>query len=357
MGTSAGKKNHGRGTASTIDPRYLDHNREAMDDGWPGDETSSRVNTVVTVERPKTIINRNKSPDIPFEQSINPYRGCEHGCIYCYARPSHAYLDLSPGIDFESRLFAKDNAAELLREELERPNYVCTPIALGANTDPYQPIERQRKITRRIIEVLAEYRHPLTIVTKSRLVERDLDLLAPMAEQDLCQVFISITTLNETLAVKMEPRASSPARRLTTLSSLAAAGIPCGVLFAPLIPNLNDTEMEAVLEAAAGAGAETAGYIMLRLPHEIKSLFQQWLETHEPLKAKHVMNMIRDIRGGRENDPNFFSRHQGQGVYADMIRRRFEHASRRLGLNRRERGLDCSKFQPVNKKTSQLTLF
>ena len=357
MGASAGKKNHGRGTSSSIDPRYLDNTREAVDDGWSGDETPARVNTVVTVERPKTIISRNKSPDIPFEQSINPYRGCEHGCIYCYARPTHAYLDLSPGIDFESRLFAKDNATELLRKELDRPNYVCRPIALGANTDPYQPIERQRKITRHIIEVLSEYRHPLTIVTKSRLVERDIDILAPMAGQDLCQVFISITTLTETLAVKMEPRASSPGRRLSTLARLSAAGIPCGVLFAPLIPHLNDTEMEAVLEAAAKAGAETAGYIMLRLPHEIKPLFVEWLETHEPLKAKHVMSMLKDIRGGRDNDPNFFSRHQGQGVYADMIRRRFEHSCRQLGLNRRERGLDCGRFLPAGKKTSQLTLF
>lgn len=357
MGASTGKKNHGRGTASTINPRYLDHFRETVDDGWSGEETAARVNTVVTQERPKTIISRNKSPDIPFEQSINPYRGCEHGCIYCYARPSHAYLDLSPGIDFESRLFAKDKAADLLRRELDRPKYVCSPIALGANTDPYQPVERQRKITRRIIEVLSEYRHPLTIVTKSRLVERDMDLLAPMAGQNLCKVFISITTLSESLAVRMEPRASSPARRLSALARLAEAGIPCGVLFAPLIPNLNDTEMEAVLEGAAGAGAETAGYIMLRLPHEIKPLFLDWLETHEPLKAKHVMSMIRDIRGGRENDPDFFSRHQGRGVYADMIRRRFEHSCRRLGLNRRERELDCNRFQPAGNKTAQLTLF
>ena len=357
MGTSAGKKIHGRGTSSTIDPRYLDNMREAVDDGWSQDEEPGRITTVVTVEKPKTIISRNRSPDIPFEQSINPYRGCEHGCIYCYARPTHAYMDLSPGIDFESRLFAKDNAAELLLRELDRPNYVCTPIALGANTDPYQPIERQRGITRSIIEVLAEYRHPLTIVTKSRLVERDIDLLAPMAEQNLCKVFISITTLTEALAGKLEPRASTPARRLSALARLAAAGIPCGVLFAPVIPHLNDTEMESVLEAAAAAGAETAGYIMLRLPHEIKHLFRDWLETHEPLKTKHVMNMIMDIRGGRENDPNFFSRHQGSGVYADMIRRRFDHTCRRLGLNRCERELDCGRFHSSNNSTAQLTLF
>lgn len=357
MGSAARKKNRGRGTASTIDPRYLEYSRETVDDGWSGEDSRHRINTVVSVERPKTIISRNRSPDIPFEQSINPYRGCEHGCIYCYARPTHAYLDLSPGIDFESRLFAKDNAAQLLRRELEKPDYVCTPIALGANTDPYQPIERQRKITRSIIEVLAEYRHPLTIVTKSRLVERDIDLLAPMAELNLCKVFVSITTLTEALALKMEPRASSPARRLATLAALSEAGIPCGVLFAPVIPSLNDTEMEAVLKAAAAAGAETAGYIMLRLPHEIKSLFREWLDTHEPMKTSHVMNMIRDIRSGRENDPNFFSRHRGSGVYADMIQRRFEHTCRRLRLNRRDRELETGLFQPANQKASQLNLF
>jgi len=357
MGASVDKKNRGRGTASAIDARYLEHNREAVDDGWFEAGDPHRINTVVTVERPKTIISRNQSPDIPFTQSINPYRGCEHGCIYCYARPTHAYLDLSPGIDFESRLFAKDNAADLLRKELNRPNYVCSPIALGANTDPYQPIERQRKITRSIIEVLAEYSHPLTIVTKSRLVERDIDLLAPMAEKKLCKVFISITTLKESLAGKMEPRASSPARRLAALTRLTTAGIPCGVLFAPVVPSLNDTEMEAVLEAAAGAGAKTAGYIMLRLPHEIKQLFREWLDTHEPMKTNHVMNMIKDIRGGRENDPNFFSRHQGSGVYADMISRRFTHTCKRLGLNRRDTELNTGRFQPLSKKTSQLTLF
>lgn len=356
MSISSRDKIRGRGTASTINPRYLEFNRERVDDGWAEESDRGRIKTTVTPERPRTIISRNQSPDIPFEQSINPYRGCEHGCIYCYARPTHAYMDLSPGIDFESRLFAKENAAELLKKELARPGYECTPIALGANTDPYQPIERDRMITRQIIEVLAEHSHPLTIVTKSRLVERDMDLLAPMAERGLCKVFISITTLEEELALKMEPRAASPARRMATLSALAEAGIPAGVLFAPVIPSLNDTEMESVLTAAAGTGAESAGYIMLRLPHEIRHLFKEWLDTHEPLKSNHVMNMIKDLRGGRENDPNFFTRHRGKGVYADMIQKRFQHTCRRLGLNQHERDLVTDLFRPPD-KTSQIEMF
>ena len=325
MTAPARNKPRGRGTTSTIDPRYLELQREAVADDWYEEEAPAKIKTQVTVERAKTIISRNQSPDIPFEQSINPYRGCEHGCIYCYARPTHAYMDLSPGIDFESRLFVKENAAELLRRELDQSGYACKPIALGANTDPYQPLERDRRITRSIIEVLAEYQHPLTIVTKSRLVQRDMDLLAPMAELGLCKVFVSVTTLNVDLARRMEPRASSPASRLETVARLAAAG------------------------------AESAGYIMLRLPREIKQLFVEWLDTHAPLKARHVMQLIRELRGGRENDPNFFSRHQGTGVFADLIRQRFEQACRRLGLNRRERELNTSRFR--GKRASQLKLF
>ncbi|OGT80899.1 MAG: hypothetical protein A3J35_07435 [Gammaproteobacteria bacterium RIFCSPLOWO2_02_FULL_52_10] len=355
MTAPARNKPRGRGTTSTIDPRYLELQREAVADDWYEEEAPAKIKTQVTVERAKTIISRNQSPDIPFEQSINPYRGCEHGCIYCYARPTHAYMDLSPGIDFESRLFVKENAAELLRRELDQSGYACKPIALGANTDPYQPLERDRRITRSIIEVLAEYQHPLTIVTKSRLVQRDMDLLAPMAELGLCKVFVSVTTLNVDLARRMEPRASSPASRLETVARLAAAGIPTGVLFAPVIPALNDMDLEAVLDAAAAAGAESAGYIMLRLPREIKQLFVEWLDTHAPLKARHVMQLIRELRGGRENDPNFFSRHQGTGVFADLIRQRFEQACRRLGLNRRERELNTSRFR--GKRASQLKLF
>lgn len=353
--STAGKKIRGRGTTSSIDPRYLDHTRQSVTDGWYEDEAPARIKTQVTVERPRTIISRNRSPDIPFDQSINPYRGCEHGCIYCYARPTHAYMDLSPGIDFESRLFVKENAAELLQREIEQPGYVCSPIALGANTDPYQPLERERLITRGIIEVLAEYRHPCTIVTKSRLVQRDIDLLAPMAELGLCQVAVSVTTLDADLARRMEPRASAPASRLETVARLAAAGIPTAVLFAPVIPALNDMEMEGVLEAAAAAGAESAAYIMLRLPHEINALFQEWLQLHEPLKANHVMQLIRELRGGRDNDPNFFSRHSGTGVYAGLISQRFARACKRLGLNQRERELNTSLFR--GKQTAQMTLF
>ena len=325
----------GRATASKIDARYLKTKRETVDDGWDDrEEEGLRISTTVTVERPRTIISHNRSPDIPFEASINPYRGCEHGCVYCYARPTHAYMDLSPGIDFETKLFAKPDAPALLRRELDKPNYRPTPITLGSNTDPYQPIERDWRITRQIIKVLAEYDHPLTIVTKSWRVERDIDLLAPMAAKNLVQVFVSITTLDSGLSRKLEPRTTAPLRRLETLTNLHAAGIPVGVMFAPVIPALNDSEMEVVLEQAAAAGARTAGYIMIRLPHEVKVLFREWLKVHYPLKEKHIMNVIRDIRGGRENDPRFGSRMRGQGAYADIIEKRFRLACRRFGLNR-----------------------
>lgn len=357
MTDSTFKTPRGRGTASTVDGRYLEFNREAMEDGWFRESEDCVAVTSVTVEKPRTIISRNRSPDIPFEQSINPYRGCEHGCIYCYARPTHAYLDLSPGIDFETRLFAKDNAAELLRGELARSGYRCRTIAMGTNTDPYQPVERERRITRRIIEVLWECRHPLTIVTKSRLVERDIDLLAPMAVEGLVKIFLTVTTLNNDLARRLEPRAGVPRRRVECMRRLHEAGIPVGVLVAPVIPYLNDTEMESILEVSSRAGAETAAYIMLRLPHEIKTLFQEWLQLHVPLKADHVMSMIRDIRGGKDNDPNFFSRHSGRGVYADMIRKRFEHQCKRLGLNGLDRRLDTEKFVKPRQQTGQLDLF
>lgn len=274
----------------------------------------------------------------------------------CYARPTHAYMDLSPGIDFETKLFAKPGAAQLLARELAKPGYVCTPIALGTNTDPYQPIEREYRITRQILEILHACRHPLTIVTKSWLVERDLDLLADMARRNLAEVCISVTTLDHDLARRLEPRATAPARRLETLRRLQAAGIPTGVMFAPVIPALNDTEMEAVLEAAAAAGALDAGYVMLRLPHEVRTLFREWLDIHYPLKADHVLNMIRDIRGGRENDPAFGSRLRGQGVFADMIARRFRKTCRDLGLNRQRTALDTSSFIAPATPGSQLRL-
>lgn len=347
----------GRGTAAKVDPRYLQATREAVDDGWASEEEPAPL-TTVTVEKPRTIINRNQSPDIPFEQSINPYRGCEHGCIYCYARPAHAYMDLSPGIDFESRLFAKPGAVELLKRELAKPGYVCKPIALGSNTDPYQPIEREWRITRGIIQILHDTRHPLMIVTKSSLIERDMDLLAPMAGQGLVEVFISVTTLDNRLAKRLEPRAAAPHRRLEAISKLNGAGIPTGVMFAPVIPALNDTEMEAVLEQGAAAGAKRAGYIMLRLPHEIKQLFKAWLALYAPLKANHVMNRVRDIRAGRENDPNYHTRMRGAGVYADMIEKRFRQACKKFNLNREEpQDLITEKFSPPQLPGTQQSLF
>ncbi|MGH8245770.1 MAG: PA0069 family radical SAM protein, partial [Gammaproteobacteria bacterium] len=275
----------------------------------------------------------------------------------CYARPTHAYHDLSPGIDFETKLFAKPDAASLLRRELSRPGYRCTPIALGTNTDPYQPIERDWRITRQIIEVLHETDHPLTIVTKSSRVERDLDLLVSMAEKKLVQIFFSITTLNNDLARRMEPRAGAPARRLEAVRNVSGAGIPVGVLFAPVIPFLNDDELESVLEQAAIAGASWAGYVILRLPHEIKDLFKDWLEQHEPLKAARVMNTIRDLRGGREYDAQFFTRQRGTGVYAELIRKRFEGACKRFGLNRDNKALRTDLFQPPRSPSPQLDMF
>ncbi|MGH8119654.1 MAG: PA0069 family radical SAM protein, partial [Gammaproteobacteria bacterium] len=277
--------------------------------------------------------------------------------IYCYARPTHAYMDLSPGIDFETRLFAKPDAAKLLKLELGKPGYICTPIALGTNTDPYQPIERDYRITRQIIESLNSCNHPLTIVTKSRGVERDMDLLAAMAARNLTQVFVSVTTLDHDLARKLEPRATAPLGRLATLKRLQEAGIPTGVMFAPVIPALNDTEMESVLTAAAGAGVQHAGYVMLRLPHEVKVLFREWLNAHYPLKTDHIMNMVKDIRGGKENDPNFGSRMRGSGVYADMIARRFHKICRDLGLNKKHVTLDTSSFIAPLLSGNQLSLF
>ncbi|MEX2524129.1 MAG: PA0069 family radical SAM protein [Gammaproteobacteria bacterium] len=357
MGDSPRKTIRGRGTASKTDPRYLDRQYEPFNDGWDGDEEEAPVRTTVTVEKPRTVISRNQSPDVPFDQSLNPYRGCEHGCVYCYARPTHAYLDLSPGLDFETKLFVKPEAPQLLRRELAKTSYRCAPLALGSNTDPYQPIEREWRVTRGIIEVLQETQHPLTIVTKSALVERDIDLLAPMAERNLVQVYVSVTSLDQGLTKRLEPRSAAPARRLQTLAELHSAGIPVGVLFAPVIPFLNDSEMESVLEKAAAAGVESAGYVMLRLPHEVKDLFRDWLEQHEPGKADHVMSVVNDLRGGKDNDPRFHSRMRGSGNYADLIRQRFEKACRRLDLNRKRRILDTSLFVQPRKPSPQPDLF
>jgi DNA repair photolyase len=335
----------GRGAGFNPPNRFESVTRVADDEAyWEPDDSAPA--TQVVLQRAKSIISRNDSPDIPFTQSINPYQGCEHGCVYCYARPSHAYLGLSPGLDFETRLFAKINAADLLRAELSRPGYRCEVITVGANTDPYQPIERDHRITRGIIAALGDFRHPLGIVTKSALVERDIDLLAPMATQNLVQVFVSVTTLDRELARKLEPRASAPYRRLTAIRRLAEAGVPCGVLVAPVIPFVNDKDIEAILAAAGDAGARWAGTILLRLPHELKALFKDWLGRHYPLRAAHVMARIRDVRGGRENDPEFGSRMTGTGQFAQLLRQRFDKACARLGLNRDGRyELDTTRFR------------
>ena len=310
-------------------------------------EMAPHPDTELIAELSKSIISRNNSPDVGFDRSINPYRGCEHGCIYCYARPSHAYLDFSPGLDFETKIVHKPNAADLLKRELARPRYECKPIALGVNTDCYQPFEKQLRSTRALLEILLEARHPVAIVTKSALVERDFDLLSEMAQMGLTHVILSITTLDEELKRRMEPRAASPRRRLATIERLTEAGIPAGVMFAPVIPALNDHELESILEASAKAGALWAGYTVLRLPNEVRPLFKDWLAEQYPLKAKHVMSRVRQIRGGKENDSSFGRRMRGQGLYADLLRQRFDHACRRHGLNGGRRPeLDCALFRP-----------
>ncbi|HRQ47326.1 MAG TPA: PA0069 family radical SAM protein, partial [Rhodocyclaceae bacterium] len=308
------------------------------------------------VDSAKAVITFNRSPDVPFDRSINPYRGCEHGCIYCYARPSHAWLDLSPGLDFETKIGWKPDAPTTLRRELARRGYVCAPITFGANTDAWQPIERRLGLTRKLLEILAETRHPFTVVTKSAAIERDIDLLADMARDNLVQVMFSVTTLDDELARRMEPRAPRPARRLQAMGTLAAAGIPVGVLFAPLIPALNDHDMEAVLEAAHAAGAESAGYVLLRLPHELDALFTDWLERHYPDRARHVLSLLAQMRGGRSNDPRFGHRMRGNGVFADLYRQRMHRSCERLGLNRTRRELDTTRFRPPRDDSGQLSL-
>ena len=308
-----------------------------VDDGWhrdPDDELApDSLATEVTDERVRTIISRNRSPDVPFDQSINPYRGCEHACIYCFARPTHAYWDLSPGLDFETRLIAKPNAAQQLRRELDKPGYRPSTIALGVNTDAYQPVEKERRITREILEVLTEYRHPVSIITKGALILRDLELLSELAAQGLCSVRVSLTTLDNDLKRRMEPRTAAPATRLKMLRELSGAGIPTGIIIGPVIPFINDREIEAILEAAAGAGAQQAGWILLRLPLELDELFQDWLQRHFPQRAEHVMNRMRDLRGGKSYNSRFGERMSGSGPYADLIRQRFNKKARAVGLN------------------------
>lgn len=347
----------GRGALTNVDGRFESRMHECVDDGWETLAELPVLHTTVTVDTTKSAINYIDSPDIGFDRSINAYRGCEHGCIYCFARPTHSYLGLSPGLDFETRLFAKPNAAQLLEEELRHRNYECRPIAIGTNTDPYQPIDRQWRITRQILEVLAAFKHPVTILTKSALIERDIDILAPMAAANLVHAHLSVTTLNAPLARRLEPRASSPLRRIEAIRKLNAVGIPTGVMVAPVIPLLTDGQMEPILKACVDAGARSAGYVLLRLPHEVKDLFKEWLAIHEPLKAKHVMSLVRAARDGRENDPEFGSRLRGTGAYADLIAQRFARACKQLHLNQPRAALDTTQFCPPPPRRGQLALF
>jgi DNA repair photolyase len=352
----------GRGAAINPEGRFEKIEREAYDDGWVQEDDEHALKTQIIEEKAASIITRNQSPDVPFTQSINPYQGCEHGCIYCYARPTHAYYNLSPGVDFETRIFAKVNAAELLRKELSRPGYQCEVISLGANTDPYQPAERKLGITRSILEVCNAFNQPVGIITKNALVERDLDILVPMAQRRLVNVFLSVNNLDHDIARRLEPRCVAPQRRLTAIRALAQAGVPVGVLVAPVIPFLTDDQIEAVLEAAFEAGATQAGYVVLRLPYEVKTLFRDWLERHYPLKAKHVMSRVHELRGGRDNDPNFGSRMRGQGEFAELLSKRFAIAKRRIGYDARGRmmrnaSLDTSLFRVPGQETKQMSLF
>ncbi len=357
-GAVVADRRRGRGATANASGRYERERREAFDDGWGDLDDLPAFATTVTIEKPKTIITRNSSPDIGFDRSINPYRGCEHGCSYCYARPTHAYMGLSPGLDFESRLFAKPDAARLLERELAAPGYRPKPIALGTNTDPYQPIERRWRITREVLEVLARTDHPVTIVTKSALVARDIDILAPMAAKGLARVAMSVTSLDRRLSRSMEPRASSPEKRLAALKALSEAGIPTGVLVAPIIPALNDPEIEAILEAAAAVGVGEAGWVLLRLPLEVTEIFKGWLVEHHPDRYRHVLSILRAMRDGKDYDAAWGRRMRGSGPYADQIRRRFELALKRLGIAKPKRdALDCERFRPPEVAGRQLSLF
>jgi DNA repair photolyase len=350
----------GRGAASRPAGRFEKRIAVGEDDGWGsvyGDgEEPPRLQTTVTEERARSIISRNDSPDIGFSQSINPYRGCEHGCVYCFARPSHAYLDLSPGLDFESRLYAKTNGAERLREELAKPGYQVSPIALGINTDSYQPIERDYKLSRQLLEVLAECRHPVSFVTKSALILRDLDLLSALAQQNLVHVFLSVTTLDNRLSARLEPRAAAPHTRLKTVQALQEAGVPVGVLLAPVIPMITDHELEHILEASRAAGAASASYVLLRLPHELKQVWREWLELHYPERATHVMSLLQQMHGGKDYDSTFGARMRGKGPFAELLQQRFAKAYKRLGFSRLP-ALDSSRFLKPRKPSPQGDLF
>ena len=352
----------GRGTAWAIEHRFSSVTRQDFDDGWgtlaqAAAEEQMAPATQVIEENVRGILSGNDSPDIGFDLSINPYRGCEHGCVYCYARPSHSYLNLSPGLDFETRIVAKVNAAERLREALGARSYTPGQLNIGSVTDAYQPAERRLRITRSVIEVLAEAQHPFSIITKSGLVERDIDLIAPMAAQRLAAVYVSLTTLNAELARKLEPRAASPQRRLRTIETLSRAGIPVGVSVSPVIPFLNEPELEHILEAARQAGASSAFSIVLRLPWEVNPLFQRWLEEHVPERAARIMARVREMRGGKDNDSRFGSRMTGQGLWAELLRQRVQKACQRLGLSRRRVELDLTRFRRPPARAGQGQLF
>jgi DNA repair photolyase len=351
------ERRRGRGATLNPDGRYEAEQRVAEDDGWGSLGELPPFKTEVSIEKPRTIITRNDSPDISFDRSINPYRGCEHGCVYCFARPSHAYLGLSPGLDFESRLTAKPDAAALLEKELSAPSYQPRTIAIGTNTDAYQPIEKKLRIMRQILEVLATFNHPVGIVTKSALVQRDIDILAPMAAKGLAKVALSVTTLDPKLARTMEPRAAAPMKRIETIRRLSEAGIPVTVLVAPIIPAINEHEIERILDAAKAAGAREAGYVLLRLPLEVKDIVQDWLVTHHPDKMRHVVSLIRSTRGGKDYDAAWGQRQVGSGPYAWMIGRRFEMAAERLGFNGSRLRLRTDLFVKPEKEKAQLSLF
>ncbi|MFZ3180843.1 MAG: PA0069 family radical SAM protein [Methylocystis silviterrae] len=349
-------RRRGRGALSKRSGRFEKETREEADDGWGSLESLAALKTNFHVEKPRTIITRNDSPDISFDSSINPYRGCEHGCVYCFARPTHAYMGFSPGLDFETEIFVKDGAAQLLERELSAPRYVPKTIAIGTNTDPYQPAEKSHRVMRSILEVLARANHPVGIVTKSALVLRDLDLLAPMAAKGLAKVAISVTTLDRTLARLMEPRAATPELRLETIEKLSAAGVPTAVMTAPIIPAINDDEIERILTRAHAAGAREAGYVMLRLPLELRDLFTEWLATHFPDRARRALALVRSTRDGKLYDPSFGTRMKGEGPYAWTIGRRFELAAARLGFAQKTR-LRTDLFEPPRRAPQQLSLF
>ena len=346
----------GRGAVTNKGGRYEARVRMAEDDGWGNMMERPAFRTETMIEKAKTIITRNNSPDLSFDRSVNPYRGCEHGCAYCFARPTHAYMGLSPGLDFETKLFAKTNAAELLERELSASDYEPRTIAIGTNTDPYQPIERQQRIMREVLEVLSRLHHPVGIVTKSALVTRDIDILAPMAAKGLAKVAISVTTLDKTLCRNLEPRAATPEKRLDTIRQLSGAGIPVTVLNAPIIPGINEAEIEAVLEAARAAGASDAGYVLLRLPLEVRDIFREWLLDHAPGKLRHVMSLIQSTRGGKDYDSRWDQRQTGTGPYAWMVGRRFQMAADRLGFNRKRLKLRTDMFVKPTRSGDQLVL-